>query len=176
MGRIRQLDPGHQGVRTVLRLFGPLVALTGLIFIVVGMVDFFSAAGSHHAPTKFWCLFVGMPVLFVGLVLSKFAFLGRIGRYMAGEMAPVAKDTINYMAAGTRESVREIAGAIGEGLRGEGTGPGIRCPGCGDENQGDANFCSNCGKKLPRRQVCPACGEGNDRDARFCDHCGHGLG
>jgi len=42
----RQLDPGHTTIRNALRIIGPIIALIGLGFIVVGMVGFFRAFGS----------------------------------------------------------------------------------------------------------------------------------
>ena len=109
--------PRHQQVRSVLRVVGPIVAVVGLVFMVVGAVSFFSAFGGGGSPRLFWCCFVGMPVLFVGIVICKFAYMGSLLRYMAAEMTPVATDAVNEMAEGTQGAVKTVARAAAEGVR-----------------------------------------------------------
>jgi hypothetical protein len=173
-------DARHGQIRSTLRLIGPGVAIVGLIFLAVGLVDFFGSFGSFEPPRKFWCLFVGMPLLAIGAGISKFAYLGSISRYMAGEFVPVGRDVVNEMAHGTRGAVRTMAAAVGEGLR-DGSaareGRGVRCAVCQAENDAEANYCKGCGASLsPCKGVdCPACGTPNEGDARFCDHCGTAL-
>ena len=175
----RPLDEGHQDTRAFLRVLGPGMAVVGGILIAIGLGSFFVAFGSSGPPRYFWCAFVGMPLLGIGLMITKFAYMGRIARYVAGEVAPVGKDTINYMADGTKDSVRELASAVGEGLR-AGTGaPGpaetktvLRCHKCNAENDVDASFCDSCGEALTKSKPCAHCAELNDPDARFCDACG----
>jgi len=105
---MNRINPNHTQQRTFLRVVGPVILLIGLSFIAVGMVSFFSAFGSFGPPKYFWCAFVGMPIAFVGLVLCKFAFMGKVARYAAGEMAPVGKDSFNYMANEKKEGVADI--------------------------------------------------------------------
>jgi hypothetical protein len=144
----------HQEIRGVLRIVGPVVAVVGLVFIIIGMGSFFSSFGNFggEPPRNFWCVFVGAPLLMIGLGISKFAFLGAVGRYVAGEAAPVAKDTLDYLARGTGDSIKTVARAIGEGLseaRGEAAPPTVpRCRQCNAANDADAKFCKNCGAML----------------------------
>jgi RNA polymerase subunit RPABC4/transcription elongation factor Spt4 len=171
-----QIDPGHNNLRNALRVAGPVIAATGLVLMIVGLVNFFMAFGGMEPPRLFWCAFVGIPLLGVGGILTSYAFLGRFMRYVAGETAPVGKDTFNYLAEGTREGVQAVAGAIGQGLReshpGGATAPMVRCHKCNALLAADARFCSQCGQALGKTRPCPACGELNDPDARFCDNCG----
>jgi RNA polymerase subunit RPABC4/transcription elongation factor Spt4 len=174
-----QIDPGHNAVRNTLRVAGPVISLIGLIFVIVGIADFFRAFGSFGPPKLFWCVFVGIPLLGVGLSLSRFAYMGKVMRYMAQEMAPTGKDTFNYLAEGTREGVKAVAGAIGQGLREGGLGnsqPVVRCHKCNALAQAEAKFCGQCGQALGKTRPCPNCRELNDPDARFCDNCGHAFG
>jgi len=178
-----EIDPQHSAKRSVLRTVGPLVMAVGGLFLAVGMISFFSSFGSFSSgpPRYFWCAFVGMPILFVGLVLTKFGYMGSVARYMSGEMAPVGKDTFNYVAKGTQEGVEAVAGAIGRGLAsGQGADLGqtevaVRCHKCNEENDADAKFCNECGAALAKTKACPECKELNDPDARFCDNCGRAL-
>lgn len=94
----QKINPGHETARTFLRIVGPLVLAGGGFFMLVGLVSFFSAFGGGGPPRLFGCSFVGMPLLFVGSVMTKFGFMGAIIRYQAGEVAPIGKDTFNYMA------------------------------------------------------------------------------
>jgi hypothetical protein len=171
----QQIDPHHTATRAMLRIIGPSVAGIGLLFTLVAVASFFSALGTFEPPRYFWCAFVGLPLLAVGIALSKFAFMGAVTRYMANEVAPVGKDVVNYMAEGTKDAVRELATAVGEGLRTGKTEQGgsvVPCPKCNVDNERSAKFCSACGTALHSSQACPACGALNDADARFCDHCG----
>jgi hypothetical protein len=171
----QQLDSSHGETRGVLRVLGPAVAVVGLILTIVGFASFFSAFGSGGPPGQFWCAFLGLPLLGVGLGICKFAYLGAVSRYVAGEVAPVSKDVVNYLAEGTKGAVRDLAAAVGEGLH-AGVPSGeiglSRCHKCNAENEASANFCKACGAPLAKTRPCDGCGELNDPDARFCDNCG----
>ena len=174
------IGPRHRSAQRVLRVVGPLVALTGLVFVVIGAVSLFSAGEEFGPPRHFWCGFVGLPLLFVGLVMTGYGFMGALARYGAGEIAPIAKDTFNYMAAGTSDGVRSLAQAVGEGLA-EGRGGSapntvVLCHKCNAENSIGSRFCSQCGASLGKTKPCPACGELNDPDSNFCDNCGQAFG
>jgi hypothetical protein len=170
-----EINPGHREVRAVLRVIGPATALVGLLFVVIGFGSFFASFGSFEPPRFFWCAFVGIPLLGVGVMISKFAYIGTVFRYMAGETAPVGKDVTNYMVAGTKDSIRDAATAVGEGFAVAGRGQDARaanCPQCGAENDESANFCHDCGAPITKAKRCEKCGEVNNPLARFCDNCG----
>jgi hypothetical protein len=57
-----------------------------------------------------------MPLLFVGLVMCQFGYLGAFYRYVASESAPVAKDVANYMGENVQPGVKSVAKAITEGV------------------------------------------------------------
>ena len=112
-------SPQHNTIRTVLRVGGPLVGVLGLIFTIVGCGSFFSSFGSPERmgfPRYFWCMFVGLPLLFLALVMCMFGYLGAFYRYFAGEAAPVAKDAVNYLGEGIQPGVKAVAKAAAEGI------------------------------------------------------------
>ena len=76
--QLEPFAPQHIGARAILRFVGPAMAIVGALFMVVGLVDFFSAFGGMRQPDKFWCLFVSMPLLGIGLGISRFAYMGAI--------------------------------------------------------------------------------------------------
>lgn len=171
----QQIDPQHTERRNTLRVIGPVVVFVGLIFAVIGIGSFFSSFGSFEPPRYFWCAFVGLPLIGLGSMICKFAFLGAVSRYVASEVAPVGKDVVNYMAEGTKGAVRDVATAIGEGLRAGDRGMDAqiaRCPKCAANNDAPASFCKVCGAQLAKTRRCSACGKVNASDARYCDHCG----
>lgn len=188
MSEEERIDPGHSQARGCLRVVGPIVLIAGVALTVTGFISFFSAFGGDEPPRYFWCAFLGMPVGFVGLVLTNFAYMGKVARYAAGEAAPVVKDTFNYMADGTSDGLKKVGTAIGAGLGAgfrEGMGgpaagaepaEKVRCHKCNNLNDADARFCDQCGATLSKTLPCPSCGELNDADARFCDNCGRPLG
>ncbi|MBM4028820.1 MAG: zinc ribbon domain-containing protein, partial [Planctomycetes bacterium] len=146
----RQINPGHNAVRDTLRIIGPIILLTALGFLIVGLVDFFRAFGGFGPPKLFWCVFVGILLLPMGGALTSYGYMGKVMRYMAQETAPVGKDTFNYLAQGTQEGIKTVAGVIGQGLREGGLGGAaptmVRCHKCNALAPAEARFCDNCGR------------------------------
>jgi len=185
------INPDHQSTRNLLRVLGPLVLGLGGLFMVVAFVDFACTMNSfHRQPTLFWCFFVGMPLLFVGGGMTSAGYAGKVARYYSQEYTPVATDTFKYAVRETKDSIRDMAGAIREGITGQtpptsgtagvATAPGdplrvVRCHRCNHENATEARFCSQCGVALAKEVPCRHCTELNDPDARFCDNCGKPL-
>jgi hypothetical protein len=109
-------SPQHSKARTVLRVGGLVTAAVGMIFMIVGFGSFFTSFGTFEPPRLFWCIFVGMPLLFIGVVMCMMGFLGAFQRYVFGESAPVAKDVVNYMGENIQPGVKSIAKAVTEGI------------------------------------------------------------
>lgn len=173
----RLKSPEHRQVRSFLRAGGLTLAAIGLVMTAIGMTSFFLAFGGYGPPKYFFLALIGLPMLGIGLGMAQFGFLGAITRYQAGEIAPVGKDTFNYLADGTGSGVKTMATAAGEGIS-EGMakgGPRVACPECRTPNDADARFCDHCGARMSTERICPECSNVNDADARFCDGCGQAL-
>jgi hypothetical protein len=108
--------PRQAQVRTVLRRSGLSLLAIGLLLTIVGVASFFMAFGGSDFPRFFWCAFVGIPLIFLGSAMSMFGFAGSMQRYVVGEVAPVAKDALNYMGTNTQPGVRAVASAITSGV------------------------------------------------------------
>lgn len=175
------IDPGHKGPLHLLRILGPVILGIGILLIVISMVEFFSLFGSMREPRFIWMPFLGIPLLFVGGVMTQFGYMGKVARFMAQEMAPVGKDTFNYMADGTKEGVKTVAAAVGQGLAAGGVALGgkaatkVLCHKCNALAEDGAKFCPQCASPLGKTKPCPNCRELNDPDAKFCDNCGQGI-
>lgn len=73
----------------------------------------------------------------------------------------------------TPDAVEAIINAKVRALRSaQPTAGGIACPACGPRPEPDAEFCSNCGNRLPTGMVCAGCGAALARGAGFCESCG----
>ena len=76
-------------------------------------------------------------------------------------------------AGGTPDAVEAIIDAKVRALRSaQPSLGGAACPTCGPRPEPDAEFCSNCGNRLPTGAVCPGCGAALAPEAKFCESCG----
>ena len=109
---LRRLQlPAQRSIRNGLRIAGPLILLAGLVCTITAFAGFFTGRLG-----LFWLGFVGLPLMFVGSVLCMYGFMGAVGRFVAGESAPVAADTVNYMAEETKGAVETVARAAAKGV------------------------------------------------------------
>jgi hypothetical protein len=171
----------HEGVRTTLKILGPLFILAGVVLIVFGIQEVQKAdqerderwkrqskefmAGKrdmhdiehdHGPPAGIFMIGGGGFAVMIGLAMLVFAFQGAFLRYQARVYAPIVKETL-----------REVApGLVG--------GPVHTCPQCHTENPADAHYCKQCGGPLALTR-CPGCGTPNDPGANFCTRCGKRL-
>lgn len=156
----------------VMRFFGIIILIIGLTLVVISVMNLFSNTG------LFFLGFIGIPLIFVGSVLSMFGFMKKSSSFFASQTAPVQKDVTNYLLRGTRKEVSETAKEIIENTNlsknnSLESGKTVKCPRCGEMNDTDAKFCDNCGCSLVK--VCSKCGNQNDLDAKYCSKCGERL-
>ncbi len=152
--------------RKLFRVLGPILLMIAAYLVITSIGEFFSL--SHfEQPKKFHYFFIAMPFFLVGAALTNFGYMRSVADYTAREMAPVAKDTVNYLLKETKPGVESLSSA----LRGESSK--ITCPKCQEQNDDDSKFCNSCGTKLAL--VCTSCNEVNKPDAKFCDQCGNRL-
>jgi hypothetical protein len=139
-----KINPSHEKTRNKLRKAGIICMIASLPLM---------------------CLpFIGFPLMFAGLIMTMFGYAGKMARYQAAEIAPVQKDTFNYMADGTKGGVKTVADAAGEGLAtgfaaggmNPGTAestPGVRCHKCNFIETPEAKFCSECGAAMEKSKA-----------------------
>ncbi|MDR3263301.1 MAG: zinc ribbon domain-containing protein [Clostridiales bacterium] len=164
----RAIQEKHQRTKAILKIVGPIVLGVGIIMVIIGFVDFFSAMGRFGAPKFFWLFFAGFPFLGIGGVLTMTAFRSEIVSYHTREAAPV----INEFSENVVPAVKNFASAVKEGISGT-KDTALICPTCGEKNQTDAKFCNTCG--APLKSVCTKCGEENAPASMFCKACGEKL-
>jgi ribosomal protein L37AE/L43A len=134
-GEVDSIDPGHGRTKRGLQVLGIACLAVGGILALIGFVGFLNSFGDTDSgtPKGFVLVFIGVPLLGIGGTIVKFAFLGEMGRYGAGELAPVAKDTLEYIQE--RDTVA--------------------CPSCGKTNEAGSNFCEACGARLTKSATAP---------------------
>ncbi len=176
----REIDPHHRRIQGAMRVFGPIVASLGLIFAAIGLISFFRSFGTFEPPRYFWGVIVGLPMIGIGLALTRLAYLGEYMRYFSAEVTPVATDVFNTMTEGTREGVETMAHALGRGFS-TGMGatlpagePTIACSHCEAPNSAEARFCNQCGTAL-KNNTCTDCGAAIAPGSRFCNRCGKAI-
>jgi len=112
----RLQQPAQNSIRTTLRIAGPVILLAGILCIAFGVGSMFASANDFGPPRLFWLIFVGIPLLFVGSVLCMYGFMGAVARFAAGEVAPIASDSANYLAEETKGAVETVAKAAAKGV------------------------------------------------------------
>lgn len=100
----------NRPIRRLLRFLGFVLTPIGVIFTIIGLIDFFAVFGGETAfPTKFWYLFIGLPLTFAGIACLQAGYLKTIGKYVAGESVPVVTESVRYTARELRPAFREYA-------------------------------------------------------------------
>ncbi|MBQ4269436.1 MAG: hypothetical protein IJB97_07310 [Clostridia bacterium] len=59
--------------KTVILFIGIVLCLLGVIFAVIGGIDFISSLAAKSSPTKLWSVFLAFPCLGIGAGFSVFA-------------------------------------------------------------------------------------------------------
>lgn len=135
----------HKKTRKVFRIVGPVLLLIGVCCIAIAIADSFTL-DFFEMPKYDWLFFVGMPFLFVGFVLCGLGYGSDVAKYQSREMAPVAKDTFNYLASETTEGVESISRAVQKGK--STVIEAKQCGNCQEINKLDAKFCNECGQEI----------------------------
>ena len=156
-----QEKQNHAKIKRKLKIIGISVLVVAITFTLIGFINFFTAFSARKQPTLFWCTFIGLPLLGVGLGITVQAFRREISQYTAQECIPAAQtflEGVTHAAAGLAKEITSPAPVV--------------CA-CGTENDQDDKFCKNCG--APLSETCPHCNERLDPDSKFCTNCGKEL-
>lgn len=136
----------YEKSKKVLRTIGLTMSISGLICIIIGMIDFFSSF-NDGVPKLFFLLFIGLPLFGIGLGLTIMSYADKIHKYAASQVMPTIKESVNYVM-----------------------GDNSICPKCGEKNEKGSLYCNKCGEPLKR--ICPKCGEEIPFDSNYCNKCG----
>ena len=154
----------HNKTKKKLRLIGAILVIIGIAFVVTGFIDFSLCFVSTTVPTLFFLIFIGAPMIFVGIALLGLGFKKEITTYVKNEAVPV----INEAADDLKPAVKSGVGAVKESINDD--PHTITCPRCGERNPAGHKFCAECGGSLVK--TCPVCGAKQEADDKFCGECG----
>lgn len=140
----------HINTRNTFRILGPVILLIAIICLIIGFkstfmpepdpfIDEYGNFISTPSQNKFWLMFVGMPLLAIGLALTKAGFAGKVAEYGARELAPVAKETWNYIKENEPIQKQPATGKIVHA---------IQCENCHTLNPAQSMYCNSCGNQF----------------------------
>ena len=93
----------HNSIKKKLKIVGFICLIAGAVFTAIGLIDFFASIGGSDMPTKFWCAFVGLPLLGIGFAITSFAFRREISRYVKNESVPVINEAGKELTPAVRD-------------------------------------------------------------------------
>lgn len=160
------MNAQHQKTKKTLRVLGVCLLAFGAVLAITGFANFFMSAMAGGMPTLFWMLFLGLPLLAVGLMLFLMSLRQEITRYVKNETVPIVNEAGEEIAP----AVRAVAAAAREGFT---PTEHLTCGACGTENPAENSFCGKCGAPLAR--ICPACGASVKAGDAYCGQCGKKL-
>lgn len=136
-------NPGltrQASVRNGFRILGVVLVVAAAIIGIPAVIDLVHAMNNDFEPDPGGGLILRLAAggfLFIfGMGALNTGFLGAQARYVSGEVAPVAKDGLEYLTAGK--------GVGNLGVAAEGP----FCSKCGTRNDASAKFCDSCGASL----------------------------
>lgn len=120
----------------------------GVLCLLIAFLSLFTAMFSHAGPPRLFFLgFIGIPLIFVGGVMTASGYKRVIADYAASELSPVASGTVNYLGETTQPGVRAFGEALRDGGRDE-AATMRHCTQCGVRLASGARFCQACGVAL----------------------------
>lgn len=174
---VMTLSPNHQRKRARLSALSLILLLVGVPILLFGVYsfgsgffttreEFFANSSQVMDQSKRFgfvgivCIGIGGMFSALGIKILFFSHAGKIARYAAGELTPIAHDVGKSLAPTIGEIVKQARGDDGR----------VLCGKCDTGNNANASFCDGCGAKLAT--CCSSCGAQNDMRASFCDQCG----
>ena len=134
----------HLQLKTLFRRLGPLLIVSGVVCVITAMLDLFTL--DLEEPKHFWLFFIGIPVIFIGFIVTYAGYGQDAAKYMSREMAPVASETFNYITEETQEGLETVAKAVQRGK--VEVVQAKQCSSFHTLNKIDANFCNECGASI----------------------------
>lgn len=97
------MNNNHEKFKKAMKTAGLILLAVGIVFIVIGAVDFAQAFKGENRPEKFWAFFVGFPLFAVGAMFTMIGFHREIVKYMKDETMPVTKEVAQELKAALTE-------------------------------------------------------------------------
>lgn len=168
-----------------------LAAVLGVILIAVGIVLLIESSkfddisqGTGMSIGGFAMTAFGVCMVIISIVTFVYAHRREIMAYEVSTVAPIVKETTEFVANDIVPSVNKavggfteaVAGGISTGIaKGKNSSKKLKCPKCGELNEPNSKFCGNCGVKFVFAKHCSQCGEELKSTDKFCANCGQKI-
>lgn len=139
-------------------IFAAILIITSMILIITqvsGAMD----SGGRPSLIGFVFFFIGGIFFTAGSIFLKLGFKKEVFSYTKNEAVPVIDEAIKELSPSLK-SLHSDSDNL------------IICD-CGEKNNINNNFCTNCGKQLTN--TCSKCGHENMTTSQFCSECGEKL-
>jgi hypothetical protein len=124
--------------RKTLQIVGPLIIITGIVLVVIAF-NSMSDLSPSSGVGKFGLGFIGIPLIFVGAVMSQFGYMKPMSEIVVTETAEAAAFGAHNIAKSAMQGVNDAGGI---------SGIKVRCRACGELDDEHAKFCSGCGQAM----------------------------
>ena len=104
-------------------------------------------------------------MIMFGIVALSFGYHREVTEYVINENIPA----INEASEGVRPAIINVFSAVREGLEENEQEVCV----CGEYNENNELYCSNCGRKLTK--ICPKCKSKQKQKDNYCNNCGTRL-
>lgn len=144
-------------IKLFLKILGIILIISGIGCMIFGFVDFSmsSSLDNFEGPKHFYMFFIGMFLLFFGMIFISYGFKDEVLKYRSKEISAV----INGINETNNNSFINISSK-----------ESVICPNCKTANSLDSKFCKSCGSSLVK--TCPYCNHELKNDSIYCDNCG----
>ncbi len=157
--------------KKILRRIGVMVLGAGILLMIIGMINFFTAFVTLEEPTLFWMFFVSMPLLFIGVTCLGLSTQRTTSFKDEFQNRFEPRNPNNYQK---EEPFKGTVNKEESNVNNEQTKGDKRvCSHCNNANPPRAMYCEQCGQQLTK--MCVYCGEENSVNSRFCQKCGKEL-
>ena len=118
-------------IKILIKLLGFIMVITGITFITIGLVEFFTAVLANEAPELFVYTFSGIPIFFIGAALIIFSYIRKAQLTVTQEVLGQDAAVVHKVSVGSTSLYNKK-----------------ECPECGRVNDADGLYCKYCGAKL----------------------------
>lgn len=134
--------------RNVLKIVGPITLGVGLLFLIIAMVDFFGIFnGNGGFPTLFFLVFIGLPLIEFGAVLTFVGNRKGMPRYTTNRPRPSNLANIDYRYGPTASKYKN-APEDSAPENNPSNPKKVKCRSCGGLSNPGTTYCSHCGQLL----------------------------
>lgn len=124
--------------------FGLTFLIIGVSLFILAMVNFFTSMNRFEMPSLFFLFYIGMPLVFVGIVFIILSYSKKILNYTKGQIKDIFSEKEEKKCPNCNSDILDsdlFCPHCGFKLK-------VKCENCGTINDSKNHFCAHCGKEL----------------------------